>query len=263
MKILRDLFFAGCIALMCALTACSGQGNNHCVPIEHPRLDSPGRDIPILLFIGTGTSPCDVVAIENILDGNHINYSTVNSSQFNSTTVSQLQEYRLLIVPGGDFVKMGKGLTTHTAANIRAAVQNGLSYFGVCAGGFLAGNSAYYNGFNLTSNVTFGFYAAAARGQNKAAVNIATAGGPTMDQYWENGPQFSAWGSVIGKYPDGTPAVVEGKCGSGLVILSGIHAEAPEDWRSNMTFTTPATTDNAYAMSLILAALNRNPLRHY
>jgi sulfopyruvate decarboxylase TPP-binding subunit len=31
---------------------------------------------------------------------------------------------------------------------------------GICARAFLAGKSTYYNGFNLTSGVRFGFYAA-------------------------------------------------------------------------------------------------------
>ena len=105
----------------------------------------------MLLFNGTGTSPNDVAAVETILNGNHLNYSTVNSSQLNQMTESQIQEYRLLIFPGGNFIDIGNSLTSSTTANIRNAVQNGLNYLGVCAGGFLAGNSGYYNGLNLTS----------------------------------------------------------------------------------------------------------------
>ena len=35
-------------------------------------------------------------------------------------------------------------------------------------------------------------------------------GTPTLEQYWEDGPEFTGWGEVVGKYPDGTPAIVEG-----------------------------------------------------
>ena len=104
------------------------------------------------------------------------------------------------------------------------------------------------NGLNLTSGVKFGFYAAEDRGIRKAAVPIAVAGAPTLDQYWEDGPQFTGWGAVVGKYPDGTPAIVEGTFGSGWVILTGVHPEAPASWRRGMTFTTPASADNAYAV---------------
>ena len=222
------------------------------------------RDIvPILLFNGTGSSPNDVVAVETILNSNRLNYSTVNSSQLNEMGESQMRGYRLLIVPGGNFIDMGNSLTPGTAANIRNAVQNGLSYAGICAGAFLAGNSTYYNGFNLTSGVRFGFYAAENQGIRKTAVAIASAGAPPLDQYWEDGPQLAGWGAVVGKYPDGTPAVVEGTVGSGWVILSGVHPEAPESWRHGMTFTTPASEDNAYASMLIHDALNRTSLSHY
>jgi hypothetical protein len=103
----------------------------------------------------------------------------------------------------------GNGLAPSTTANVRNAIQNGLNYLGICAGAFFAGNSPY-NGLNLTSGLRFGFYAAEARGIRKAAVAVTTATGQTLDQYWEDGPQLTGWGDVVGKYPDGTPAVVEG-----------------------------------------------------
>jgi glutamine amidotransferase-like uncharacterized protein len=218
---------------------------------------------PILLFNGTGTSPNDVTAVETILNTNHLDYSTVNSSQLNGMRESQIRGHRLLIVPGGNFIHIGNSLTTSTTANIRNAVQSGLNYLGICAGSFLAGHSSYYNGLNLTSGVRFGFYSAEDRGIRKAALAVAVAEGPTLDQYWEDGPQLTGWGAVVGKYPDGTPAIVEGTFGSGWVILSGVHPEAPASWRRGMTFHTPAGVDNAYAATLIHAALNRTSLPHY
>jgi hypothetical protein len=223
-----------------------------------------GGIAPILLFRGTGTSPDDVAAIETVLNSNHLNYSPANSSQLNQMSESQIRGYRLLIVPGGNFIDIGNHLSSSTTANIRNAVQNGLNYLGICAGAFLAGNSSgYYNGLNLTSGVKFGFYSAENQGIRKAAVAIAGPGAPTLDQYWEDGPQLSGWGAVVGKYPDGTPAIVEGTFGAGWVILTGVHPEAPASWRRGMAFTTPASVDNAYAATLIGAALNRESLSHY
>ncbi|CAN5141678.1 hypothetical protein BH09BAC6_BH09BAC6_31600 [soil metagenome] len=218
---------------------------------------------PILLFNGTGASPNDGAAVAAIMDSSHLSYTTVNSTELNGMAQEQLLRYRLLVVPGGNFIDMGNSLKPGTAANIRHAVQHGLNYLGICAGGFLAGKSAYYNGFNLTSGVTFGFYAAENKGVHKAVVAISSPGAPTLDQYWEGGPQLSGWGMVAAKYPDGSPAVTEGKCGSGFVILTGIHAEAPADWRSGMSFNTPAGIDNTYAAKLIRAALNGVLLPHY
>ena len=245
----RALIIASLVLISAAFTACGVRGDKSGIA-------------PILLFVGTGTSPGDVAAVETILNSNHLDFSTVNSSQLNAMSESEIRVHRLLIVPGGNFIDIGNSLTTSTTTNIRNAVQNGLNYLGIWAGGFFAGNSGY-NGLNLTSGVRFGFYAAEARGIRKAAVAIAGPGAPTLDHYWEDGPQFTGWGAVVGKYPDGTPAVVQGTFGSGWVILTGIHPEAPADWRRGMTFTTPVSVDNAYAGMLIHAALNRTLLPHY
>jgi glutamine amidotransferase-like uncharacterized protein len=217
---------------------------------------------PILLFNGTGTSVNDVAAVETILKDRHLKYSTVNSRRLNGLSESQLMAYRLMIVPGGNFIAIGDSLTSSTTANIHNAVQGGLNYLGICAGGFFAGHASY-NSLNLTPGVRFDFYADEKRGIRKAAVAISSVGTPALEQYWEDGPQFTGWGAVVGKYPDGTPAIVEGTSGKGWVILSGVHPEAPANWRRGMTFTTPASVDNAYAGTLIDAALHRTCIPHY
>jgi glutamine amidotransferase-like uncharacterized protein len=137
-----------------------------------------------------------------------------------------------------------------------------LNYLGICAGAFFAGNSPY-NGLNLTSGVRFPFYGIEDRGVRKAAVTITFAESNPLDQYWEDGPQLTNWGAVVARYPDGTPAVVQGTSGEGWVILSGVHPEAPESWHHGLTFVTPASEDHAYAATLIDAALNRTSLPHY
>jgi hypothetical protein len=170
----------------------------------------------ILLFNGTGASRNDVAALEAILKENHLSYSTATSSQLNRMDQTQIRQYRLLIVPGGNFVEMGKSLTPGATTNIRKSVQDGLNYLGICGGGFLAGNYHFPNNrLNLTSGVRFSFYAAEIRGVRKPAVSICFAGAPTLDQYWEGGPEFTGWGAVVGKYPNRTPAIVEGSFGTG------------------------------------------------
>jgi glutamine amidotransferase-like uncharacterized protein len=219
---------------------------------------------PILLFSGTGTSQNDVAAIEAILNQQALRYERVDSERLSAMHQSQIQSYRLLIVPGGNFVDMANGLTAGTIANVRKAVKSGMNYLGICAGGFLAGSfPAPYKGFDLTSGVKFGFYSAGERGIRKTAVRIMTADGSSLDQYWEDGPELSGWGAAVATYPDGKPAVAEGFSGNGWVILTGIHPEAPAAWRRELTFATPVSASNAYALTLIDAALNRKRLLHY
>ena len=222
----------------------------------------PVRIPPILLFSGTGTSSGSVEGIERVLSSEHLNYSRADSQQLNRMSESELREYRLLIVPGGNFEQIGDSLTVSTAGNIRNAIWSGVSYLGLCAGAFFAGNSPY-NGLNLTSGVRFGFYAAEDQGIRKAVVAITAATGQTLDQYWEDGPQLAGWGSVAAKYPDGTPAVVQGAAGEGWVILTGFHPEAQSSWRRGMEFRTPVNVTNAYAATLIRAAMNREPLPQF
>jgi glutamine amidotransferase-like uncharacterized protein len=216
----------------------------------------------ILLFVGRGTWSGDVAAVEEILRGKSFRYSTASSEQLNAMSEAQLHAFRLLIVPGGNFEKIGKNLTPDATANIRRAVKGGLNYLGLCAGAFFAGNSPY-NGLDLTTGVRFNFYAMEAQGVRKAAVPVAVAGAGTSDHYWEDGPQLSGWGEVVARYPDGTPAIAQGSADDGWVILTGTHPEAPERWREGMAFAGPASETNAYAASLIDAALNGIRLDHY
>src|SRR5260370_39069365 len=139
----RVFIIASLVLISTAFTACGARGDK-------------GGIAPILLFSGSGASPNDVAAVETILHSNHLNYSTVNSSQLNELGESQIRRYRLLIVPGGNFVAIGASLTSTATANIRISVQNGLNYLGICAGGFFARDSRY-NGLNLTSGVRVGF----------------------------------------------------------------------------------------------------------
>jgi glutamine amidotransferase-like uncharacterized protein len=214
----------------------------------------------VLLFNGTGTNANDVAAVEQVLHEAGLTWARADSRQLGAMTPAQLRGYHLLIVPGGNFEQMGNGLTPATASNVRGAVQDGLNYLGICAGAFIAGNSPY-NGFNLTSGVRFPFYGSESRGIRKAAVQITTADGSSLEQYWEDGPQLTGWGEVVARYTDGTPAVVQGKVGGGWVVLLGTHPEAPESWRRGLGFTTSGDSSRGYAAGVVLAALNGTSLR--
>jgi glutamine amidotransferase-like uncharacterized protein len=209
---------------------------------------------PILLFNGTGASVNDVRAFETLLEEHGLEYDTADSARLDGLSGDELRAYRLLIVPGGNFEKMGNALDRATSARVRVAVNNGLNYLGVCAGAFFAGDSPY-NGLDLTGGVRFPFYSASALGVRKAAVRISSPGFAPIDHYWEDGPELSGWGHPVANYPDGKPAVVEGRAGRGWVVLVGTHPEAPESWRGDLKFSTPARDSQAYAARLVDAAL--------
>src|SRR5262249_25150388 len=85
---------------------------------------------PILLFDGTGASRGSVAALRSVLENNHLVYATVDSAELDRMDEAQLRRHRLLIMPGGDFVEMGNGLSKDTTRRIRDSVGQGLSYLG-------------------------------------------------------------------------------------------------------------------------------------
>ena len=218
---------------------------------------------PVLLYSGTGTTPSDVSAVEAVLASAGLGYTIANENQLNAMSEQQVAGYKLIIVPGGNSITIGQNLTAGSASAIRGAVQDyGVHYLGICAGAFFGGYSAY-NGVNLTAGVSFDFYADEFKGIHLEPVEISLPSNPPLDVYWQDGPQLSGWGQVVAKFPDGTPAIVEGQSGKGFVIFTGVHLEAPESWRGSMTFTTPIAVDLAYAGTVIQAAFDGMPLAHF
>jgi glutamine amidotransferase-like uncharacterized protein len=218
----------------------------------------------VLIFNGSGTGASAVAAIENVVHSLGLAYQTVNSSQLDAMTQTKLASYKLFIVPGGNSITIGNNLTSKATTTVRNAVsQNGLNYLGMCAGGFFGGFSSYHKVLNLTSGVWFKFFADYYNGKHKEAVAISFPARSKLDIYWQDGPQLSGWGKVVGKYPNGTPAITEGFVGKGFVILSGVHPEAPASWRTGMHFNTPVDVDLAYAATLVRSAMNRTMLPHF
>src|SRR2546429_1467774 len=83
----RVLIIASLVLISTSLTACGLRDDKGSRPAK--RANAPGGMASILLFNGTGASPNDVAAVETILNSNHLNYSTGNSSQLNRMGESQ------------------------------------------------------------------------------------------------------------------------------------------------------------------------------
>jgi glutamine amidotransferase-like uncharacterized protein len=203
-----------------------------------------------------------VAAVESIVSSLHLSYHTANQSQLDKLTESQLLGYRLFLMPGGNAITISGNLTRTATTNVRNAVNAGLNYLGICAGGFFSGSSAYHNFTDLTSGVWFNV-CNTGRGIGKEAISITFAGGVKRDIYWQDGPNLNGWGKVVAKYPNGVTAVSENFYGKGFVLLSAVHPEAPASWRYGMSFYTSLDDDLAFARTLVTSALNRTMLPHY
>lgn len=229
-----------------------------CTP--HHGSESPSA---ILLFNGEGTSRNSVHELERILRTRGWDYALMDSQELNASSAASLRTHPLLIIPGGNYLRIGDSLTPETLKRVHdAVVEGGMNYLGICAGGLLAGK-AQGKGLDLAEGVRFGFYAVVNQGIHKTSVTITQPDGTPIDHYWEDGPQFSGWGDVVGRYPDQTPAIVEGRTGKGWTILCGVHPEAPESWRKGMHFQTSVQESHAEAERWIEAALRGVPLPHF
>lgn len=215
----------------------------------------------VLLYDGAGSTEGDVSALSSLLMSLGYSYTTANEIQINAMTRSQFDQYKLILWPGGNSITMGDALTTATTANIHnAVVLDGVSYLGFCAGAFMAETSTIYNTFKLATTY-FNFY-------NENAiemVNISFPGGKSDDIVYWDGPQLTGWGQVVGKYPNGEPAIAQDFVGSkqGFVVISGVHPEAVLDWDVMGYTQSQVAQDHSNAMTLISAALNKTPLSHF
>ncbi len=216
----------------------------------------------VLLFHGSGSSPNAVKALATIIEECGMDFEAVDSRTLNEMTEEDLGRFQLIVFPGGNYVEMGESLSRDTTQRLRKAIRGGVNYLGICAGGLLAG-SAEGNSLNLTAGVRFDFYGVVNQGVHRSVVPIAFPDATELEQYWEDGPEFSGWGRVVAKYIDGTPAIVEEDFGDGFVILCGFHPEAPESWRKGMKFRTPVHDTHQFAKRLIDAAFQGKRLPHY
>lgn len=218
---------------------------------------------PVLLYTGAGASSPDVAAVQSVLATLQLGYTTADSTVMNGMSEQQFGGYQLIIIPGGNSITMGENLSASTGAAIQGAVQQyGVHYLGLCAGAFYGGYSIY-NGVNLTDGVGFNFYQDEFKGIHEEAVEISFPDSAPLEMYWQDGPQLSGWGDIVAKFPDGTPAIVEGSSGKGFVIFTGIHPEAPGSWLGSAIFTAAAPADQAYAATLFQAALSGTPQPHF
>lgn len=249
----------------CAQSTNSQPGKQQSSSEAAPAQVLPTATGPVLLYGGTGASSSDVTSIQNILTSMGLTYRTATAYQMNTMSEATMRSYKLIIFPGGNSIQMGNALYKSTTALIRKVVlYDNVPYLGLCAGAFIGGYSIY-NGINLTGGVWFDFYADANKGILAEMVKITRPGGLSSHLVWWNGPQLSRFGYVIGKYPDGTPAIVEKKVGTdSMVILSGVHPEAPLSWRSGLgTDLDGLAPDIALAKSLINAAITKTLLPHF
>lgn len=143
------------------------------------------------------------------------------------------------IQPGGKSSQVSKVMNPVLKQLIREFVFRGGGYVGFCAGGFYSNewiSDREVRGLGLLP------------GQNelyedvKEEIELLTLNwqGVPRKLYWEGGPYFilpdaktihASNYQVLAYYPNGQPATVSSRYGSGAVVVTGVHPESPRWWK--------------------------------
>ena len=232
--------------------------------------ESPQRKYvtDVLLYNGGGTWTVEVNSLQNILSDHQLSYNLVDANELNAMSFEDIIQYGLMIFPGGNGAQQAGGLTAATHSRLRTAVQvNGVSYFGICAGSFIAqapvpaaGKDVSY-GLGIVPGPLLEYYALENQGIDTAMVNLKLPDGSSKKVLWYGGPMTTnISGGIISKYPDGTPAMSEMWSGKGFVVLSGVHPTATSGMLSSLGQDSTNAVQLDWTWDLINAALTQTPL---
>lgn len=234
-----------------------------------PKNSSPRTySVGALIYDGASAAYDDPEAIASILDTHDISYRRASSDDINSMTLDELSQYGMIIWPGGYAGQMSASLTPQARENIRNAVnQNGVGYVGICAGAFIAISAPPKEneagpkwGLSiLPAADLLPYYYLEDEEIDDAMVKINFSGQKSRSLVWWGGPYLPEYpNGVIARYAKtNQPAIVQTWAGKGMVILSGPHPEAPQNWRNKLDLQDSDGSDQDIAWQLFQATLNQ------
>ena len=166
------------------------------------------------------------------------------------------EQVSLLVIPGGQDIPYDRALKGEANARIRTYVEQGGSYFGICAGAYYAAAEIEFEKggtYEVCEKRELAFFPKKAIGPayeknlfcygSDAGVRIAQVSWKDgiTPVYFNGGCYFDECDSceVIARFHDfdaQPPAVVRCRVGDGIALLCGLHPEYPQDDPSNQAF---------------------------
>ena len=157
------------------------------------------------------------------------------------------EETAVLIIPGGADIPYTRALNGLGNKKIRAFVEAGGSFFGICAGSYYAGSTVEFaagTSMEIIGQRELGFFPGTVRGpilapydyfsaKGARAANIV-ADGESYVVYYNGGGYFvnadqKENTEVIATYESGEAAIVACRVGRGVAVLSAVHCEYASD----------------------------------
>lgn len=157
------------------------------------------------------------------------------------------EETAVLVIPGGADIPYTRALNGAGNKKIRAFVEAGGSFFGICAGSYYAGSSVEFasgTDMEVIGSRELGFFPGKVRGpilapydylsQKGARAAKISADGKSYTVYYNGGGYFvdaakKANTEVIATYESGEAAIIACRVGKGLALLSAVHCEYDPD----------------------------------
>lgn len=146
---------------------------------------------------------------------------------------SALDQFSVLIIPGGRTARMVRALGQEGLERIREFVADGGGYVGICAGAYMAATTVEVPGnpeglgiVDIRNHRRAGKELRSL--ELRASQHPVVAGCPeTMQIWYENGPAIEPGenSELLAAYGDGTGAVVSGRFGRGRVVIFSPHPE--------------------------------------
>lgn len=149
----------------------------------------------------------------------------------------------VLAVPGGRDLPYVRDLHGKGTRRIRAFVEGGGRYLGICAGAYFGSREVVFESggpLQVLGQRELSFYAGKAVGpayglglfdyRSERGARLAQVGSARV--YFNGGPAFpeAKGGEVLARYddlPDKPAAILRCPVGSGVAILAGVHIECP------------------------------------
>jgi glutamine amidotransferase-like uncharacterized protein len=192
--------------------------------------DSPGFKSKIALFAGSGAVLAKDVGVA--LEELDIQYEKINE---NIIKEGRLQDFEILIIPGGYTETIIEALGGESFEKIREFVRRGGKYIGICAGAYLAPKIVKLRfGRNEPGLDIINVENKREAGIGLKEIEILNENHPLAKGYrgkikiwYQNGPFMKAGTKVevIAKYNEDFAAIVASNYGKGKVILFSPHPE--------------------------------------
>jgi glutamine amidotransferase-like uncharacterized protein len=221
-----------------------------------------------LIFDGTAVAYGSIEAITSILDTHGSTYRIVSSSEIDSMSLDEISQYGIIIWPGGYAGQMSASLRSSTRETLRKAVNDrGVGFVGICAGAFIAvsppkteqAQGPKWGLSVLPADDLLPYYHLEDEGTEDAMVKVDFADGSSRSLVWWGGPYLPEYPKgVVARYNDThQPAIIQTWAGKGLVVLSGPHPEAPNNWRTKLGLNDKDGLDQDIAWKLFETAMKQ------